>query len=205
MVIVSANARIESNDFTVCLHQKNSRGGCYSGKKFLHQQWPEKNSCNWKSPTPPIMTFLMVPPQRYFLFVVFSRGATTSQPLIRIVSSLTSLMLQIKVCVGWNYRIRIPNSRTLVFPKFPIIRTKPSLYPRRNLTPIRDVCEAPISLFWASNGFNELPEVRFEFPFILFGKSTMAFFYWPDIATIQILVHRWRPRTRISTLFRRWT
>ena len=32
----------------------------------------------------------------------------------------------------------------------------------------------PISLFWAPNGLNELPEVRFELPFILIGKSTMA-------------------------------
>ena len=28
---------------------------------------------------------------------------------------------------------------------------------------------------WESNGLNELPEVRFEFLFILIGKSTMAF------------------------------
>ena len=34
---------------------------------------------------------------------------------------------------------------------------------------------APISLAWAPNGLNELPEVRFEFLFILIGKSTMAF------------------------------
>ena len=34
---------------------------------------------------------------------------------------------------------------------------------------------APISLFWAPNGVNELPEVRFEFPFILIGQWAMAF------------------------------
>ena len=33
----------------------------------------------------------------------------------------------------------------------------------------------PISLFWASSGLNQLPEVRFEFPFNMIGKSTMAF------------------------------
>ena len=33
----------------------------------------------------------------------------------------------------------------------------------------------PISLFWAPNGLNELPELRFEFHFNLIGKSTMAF------------------------------
>ena len=31
------------------------------------------------------------------------------------------------------------------------------------------------SLFWASNGLNELPKKHFEFPFNLFDKSTMAF------------------------------
>ena len=51
-----------------------------------------------------------------------------------------------------------------------------SLCRRRNLTSFCNVCEAvPKSLFWAPNGFNELPEVRFEFPFILIGKLTMAF------------------------------
>jgi len=38
---------------------------------------------------------------------------------------------------------------------------------RRNLTSVGTVCEAaPRSLFWAPNRLNELPEVRFEFPFI---------------------------------------
>ena len=46
---------------------------------------------------------------------------------------------------------------------------------RRHLTPFGKVCEAaPISLFLA-NGLNELPEVRFKFPFNLIGESTMAF------------------------------
>ena len=30
-------------------------------------------------------------------------------------------------------------------------------------------------MFWAPNGFNNLPEMRYEFLFILIGKSTMAF------------------------------
>ena len=47
---------------------------------------------------------------------------------------------------------------------------------RRYLTPFSNVCEAaPISLFWALNGLNELPEVRFKFPFNLIGKLIMAF------------------------------
>ena len=46
---------------------------------------------------------------------------------------------------------------------------------RRNLSLVNNVCEtAPISLFWALNGLNELPEVRFEFLLNLIGKSTMA-------------------------------
>ena len=38
------------------------------------------------------------------------------------------------------------------------------------------VCEAaPICLFWAPNELNELPAVRFEFPFNLIGKLTITF------------------------------
>ena len=40
-----------------------------------------------------------------------------------------------------------------------------SLCRRRNLIPVSNVCEsAPISLFWAPNGLNKLPVVRFKFP-----------------------------------------
>ena len=34
---------------------------------------------------------------------------------------------------------------------------------------------APISLFWASNRLDKYPEVHFAFPFILIGKSIIAF------------------------------
>ena len=48
-----------------------------------------------------------------------------------------------------------------------------SLHRRGNLTPVSNVFEAvPISLFLALKRFNELLEVRFEFPFNLIGKST---------------------------------
>ena len=51
-----------------------------------------------------------------------------------------------------------------------------SLPRRRNLTLVSKVCEAVlISLFWAPNGLKELPEMRFEFPFNLIGKWTVAF------------------------------
>ena len=53
---------------------------------------------------------------------------------------------------------------------------KCSLRRRRKLTSVINVCNAaPRSLFWVLNGLNEVPEVRFEFPFIVIGKSTMAF------------------------------
>ena len=51
-----------------------------------------------------------------------------------------------------------------------------SLRRRLNLTLAGHAFEAaPRSLFRAPNRFNELPEMRFEFPFNLIGKSTMAF------------------------------
>ena len=50
------------------------------------------------------------------------------------------------------------------------------------------------------------PEMRFEFPFILIGKLTIAFFFnKPVMVRNQILVHRWGPRARILALFRRRT
>ena len=52
----------------------------------------------------------------------------------------------------------------------------PSLRRRRDLTPVSKVCEAALKyLFSVPNGPNELPEMRFKFPFNLIGKSTMAF------------------------------
>ena len=45
-----------------------------------------------------------------------------------------------------------------------------------NLALLSNVCEAaPISLFWAPNGVNELPEMRFAFPLVLTGQGAMAF------------------------------
>ena len=52
----------------------------------------------------------------------------------------------------------------------------PSLRCRRNLTSVSTFCKAaPVSLFLAHNGLNELSEMHFEFPSILIDKSTMAF------------------------------
>ena len=65
---------------------------------------------------------------------------------------------------------------------------------RCNLTSVNNVCKAGWrSLFWAPNGFSKLSEMHFQFPFILIGRSTMAFFNMPIMALTQILVHRWGP------------
>ena len=69
--------------------------------------------------------------------------------------------------------------RNLLLAKFGSERVKYysmfSLRRRRNQTPVSNVCKvAPISLFWAANGLNNLPEMRFRFRFNLIGKWTMA-------------------------------
>ena len=52
-----------------------------------------------------------------------------------------------------------------------MVSTRPN-----TLTPVSNVYKAAlISLFWALNGLNELPEMRFKFLFSLIGKLTMAF------------------------------
>ena len=56
------------------------------------------------------------------------------------------------------------------------VNRKCSLRRMRNSTPVSNIGEAaPISLFCAPIGPNELPEIRFEFPFNLIGRWTMAF------------------------------
>ena len=76
-----------------------------------------------------------------------------------------------------------------------------------NLTLISTVCEAvQRSLFRTPNGLNELPEVRFKFPFNLIGdhdKQNKGLSKWPIVTRTQIWVHSWKSRTRISALFRR--
>ena len=50
-----------------------------------------------------------------------------------------------------------------------------SLNRRGNLTPVSNVCKTAVrSLFWTPKGFNELPEVCFEFPFNMIGELAMA-------------------------------
>lgn len=72
-----------------------------------------------------------------------------------------------------------------------------------NLTPlvtyvqVNNICEAvPRPLTWAPNGLNELPEMCFEFRFILIGKPTMASFKRPIIACTQILVQQLRAQNK---------
>ena len=63
---------------------------------------------------------------------------------------------------------------------------------RCNLTSVSKVCDAaPISLFWPPTGFNELSEVRVKLPFILIGKSTIAFFKGQSWRVLNSL---WRPK-----------
>ena len=75
---------------------------------------------------------------------------------------------------------RIPRS-----PPPPGILVSPGLRRRRNLTPVSNVCQAALkSMHRAPNGLKELPGVRFEFPFNLTGKLTMAFLTgqsWPAL------------------------
>ena len=68
---------------------------------------------------------------------------------------------------------------------------------RCNLTSVSKVCDAaPISLFWPPTGFNELSEVRVKLPFILIGKSTMAFFKGQSW---RVLKSWWRPKAVSQT------
>ena len=70
-------------------------------------------------------------------------------------------------------------------PRPPGILVLSGLRRRRNLTPVSNVCQAALkSMHRAANGLKELPEVRFEFPFNLTGKLTMAFLTgqsWPAL------------------------
>ena len=76
-----------------------------------------------------------------------------------------------RCCVEFSCSMGLFGGRILITILAVSLRRRP-----RNFTSVSNVCEAvPSSLFWAPNGLNELPEVRFEFPFILIGKSTMAF------------------------------
>ena len=67
-------------------------------------------------------------------------------------------------------------------------------------------CEAAqISMCWAPNGLNELPEVRSAFRLSLHFDWQIDDGIFFIIARTQILVHSWEPGTRIPALFRRWT
>ena len=74
----------------------------------------------------------------------------------------------------------------------------------RNLTAANNVCKAaPWALLWVPDRVNVLPKVRLEFPFKPDWKIDNGFFNKPIMGPTQILVHRWRSRTRISAQSRR--
>ena len=88
-----------------------------------------------------------------------------------------------------------------------IQETAVSLHRKRNLTSVSNhgnVWEAaPISLSWAPNGLNELPEMRFGISFHPDWQIDNGIFNRPIMTRTKILVHRLGPRTRISALFGR--
>jgi len=77
-----------------------------------------------------------------------------------------------------------------------------SLRRRWNLTPVSNVCEAaPISLFRGPNGLNELPQMRFEFPFNLIGKSTVAFLTGQSWCALKSWFTGWGLKQRFQRCF----
>ena len=85
--------------------------------------------------------------------------------------------------------------------------TSSSLHHKPNLTSVSNVCEAaPISLLWLPRDSMNYRKNVFEIPFILFGKSTMAFLTSQSWLVLKSwYVHSWGSGTRNSALFRRWT
>ena len=100
--------------------------------------------------------------------------------------------LQINATLGKERRSTLREKMDKLVERLPaciLIKSNPVEYKNA-----RDA--APISLFWAPNGLNELPEMCFEYPCKLIGKLTPGFCNRPIMARTQILVHR-EPRTRI--------
>ena len=77
-----------------------------------------------------------------------------------------------------------------------------SLHRRCNITVISNVYEAESrSFFWASKGLNKLPKVRFEFPFNVIGKSTMAFWACQSWHILKSWYTGWDPEQRFWHCF----
>ena len=112
--------------------------------------------------------------------------------------------------LGWNIKVRVERTsspgplhdfgtRSLWVEKRPYrveihvhLSSRCSLRRRRYLTRVSDVCEAVLmTLFWAPNGPNKLPEMRLDFPSNLIGQLNSGFFNRPIMARTQILVHSW--------------
>ena len=80
-----------------------------------------------------------------------------------------------------------------------------SLRPRCNLILVSKVCETGSidNLVLGSLRTQRIIENAFRVSFQPDWQINNGFFNRPIMARIQILVHRWRPKTRISALFRR--
>ena len=77
-----------------------------------------------------------------------------------------------------------------------------SLHRRCNITVMSNVYEAESrSFFWASKGLNKLLKVRFEFPFNVIGKSTMAFWACQSWHTLKSWYTGWDPEQRFWHCF----
>ena len=80
------------------------------------------------------------------------------------------------------------------FPPLPASQQRLSLRRRRNLTPASNVCEeAPISLFWAPKGAQEITGNAFRISLQPDWEIDNGFFHRLIMACSQILVHVWGP------------
>ena len=76
------------------------------------------------------------------------------------------------------------------------------LHCRYNLTSVINVCKAAlISLFWGAQQTQQITKNVFQISLQPDWQTDNGIFNRPIMVHTQILVHRWRPRTRISVLF----
>ena len=100
-------------------------------------------------------------------------------------------------------RQRLLFERQLTQQKCSLCSQGNSLHCRYNLTPVSNICEAaPISLFWALSGLNELPEGPFWVSFHPEWRIDNGLFNRPIMVRTQILVHGWGPKQGFRCCFK---